>query len=143
MTALPDSIKYVEHKQKICGDLKMMVILLGMQLGYTIYCCFLCYVRQQGQEFRLNSSRVACNTSEKNVVAKPLVDLKDALAQAFKYLRGKFPRLSAAKIKESIFVGLQIRQLMKDPTFDLVLEERERKGSLRCSQRSFSWVFRE
>jgi hypothetical protein len=38
MTVLLDSIKYAEHKWKICGDLKVIAILLGMQLGYTKYC---------------------------------------------------------------------------------------------------------
>ena len=44
--------------------------------------------------------------------------------QAFKYLREKLSRLSGAKIKEGIFVGPQIRQLVKDPVFNLVLEGR-------------------
>lgn len=34
--------------------------------------------------------------------------------QAFKYLREKNSRLSDAKIKEGIFVGPQIRLLVKD-----------------------------
>ena len=40
--ALLDSIKYAEHKWKICGDLKVIAILLGMKLAYTKYSCFLC-----------------------------------------------------------------------------------------------------
>ena len=31
-----------EFKWKLCGDLKVVALLLGMQLGYTKYCCFLC-----------------------------------------------------------------------------------------------------
>jgi len=31
-------IKYGEFKCKLCGDLKVVVLLLGMQLGYTKYC---------------------------------------------------------------------------------------------------------
>jgi len=34
-------IKYDEFKWKLCGDLKVVALLLGMQLGYTKYCCFL------------------------------------------------------------------------------------------------------
>ena len=41
MKVLLNLINYNEHKWKICGDLKVIAILLGMQLGYTIYCCFL------------------------------------------------------------------------------------------------------
>jgi hypothetical protein len=36
---------------------------------------------------------------------------------AFTYLREKFPRLSEAKLKESIFIGPQIRDLIKDEYF--------------------------
>ena len=90
------------------------------------------------------------NYSEtKNVVAEPLVDTKDVLipplhiklglmknfvkgmnreGQAFKYLREKFSRLSDAKVKEGIFVGPQIRQLVKDPAFDLVLKGKEKEA---------------
>ena len=35
--------------------------------------------------------------------------------RAFKYIREKFPKLSDAKVKEGIFVGPQIRELVKDP----------------------------
>ena len=78
--------------------------------------------------------------SEKHVVAKPVVDpplhiklglMKNFVkamnleGQAFKYLRETFPRLSDAKF---IFVGPQIRQLVKDPAFNLVLEWREKEA---------------
>jgi hypothetical protein len=39
----------------------------------------------------------------------------------FLYLQQKFPRLSGAKIKEGIFVGLQIREITTDRTSDSVL----------------------
>ena len=35
------NIKYDEFKWKLCGDLKIVALLLRMQLGYTKYCCFL------------------------------------------------------------------------------------------------------
>ena len=41
---------------------------------------------------------------------------------AFSYLRQKFPNLSEAKIKEGVFVGLQIRKVVKDPNFDKTLD---------------------
>jgi len=34
--------KYHEFEWKLFGDLKVVALLLGMQLGYTKYCCFLC-----------------------------------------------------------------------------------------------------
>jgi len=42
MKLLLGKIKYDEFKWKLCGDLKFVALLLGMQLGYTKYCCFLC-----------------------------------------------------------------------------------------------------
>jgi len=42
MKLLLGKIKYDEFMWKLCGDLKVVALLLGMQLGYTKYCCFLC-----------------------------------------------------------------------------------------------------
>ena len=42
MKLLLGKIKYDEFKWKLCGDVKVVALLLGMQLGYTKYCCFLC-----------------------------------------------------------------------------------------------------
>jgi len=42
MKLLMGKIKYDEFKWKLCGDLKVVALLVGMQLGYTKYCCFLC-----------------------------------------------------------------------------------------------------
>jgi len=35
-----DAIKY--DKWQICGDLKVIALLLGLQQGFTKYCCFIC-----------------------------------------------------------------------------------------------------
>jgi len=35
-------IKYDKFKWKLCGNLKVVALLLGMKLQYTKYCCFLC-----------------------------------------------------------------------------------------------------
>jgi len=42
MKPLVGKIKYDKFKWKLCGDLKIVALLLRMQLGYTKYCCFLC-----------------------------------------------------------------------------------------------------
>jgi len=46
--------------------------------------------------------------------------------RGFEYLRNMFPNVSDAKIKESIFIGPQIRELMQDKQFDEDLIETER-----------------
>jgi hypothetical protein len=45
---------------------------------------------------------------------------------AYNYLRGKFPRLSDAKVKEGIFIGPQIRELFRDHQFDDILHGDEK-----------------
>ena len=45
---------------------------------------------------------------------------------AFAYLREKFPRLSEAKLKEGMFIGPQIRDLIKDEYFDKLLQGDEK-----------------
>jgi hypothetical protein len=42
MKNLLDKINYNKYFWNICGDLKISAILLGMRLGYTKYCCFIC-----------------------------------------------------------------------------------------------------
>ncbi|KDR22943.1 hypothetical protein L798_00777, partial [Zootermopsis nevadensis] len=35
-------VHYLKYEWHICDDLKVIAILLGLQKGYTKYCCFLC-----------------------------------------------------------------------------------------------------
>jgi hypothetical protein len=35
-------IQYEKYSWYVCGDLKVIALLLGLQLGYTKFCCFLC-----------------------------------------------------------------------------------------------------
>jgi hypothetical protein len=42
MKLLLGVINYDEFKWKVCGDLKVVALLLGRKLGYTKYSCFLC-----------------------------------------------------------------------------------------------------
>jgi len=42
MKLLLGKFKYDEFKWKLHGDLKVVVMLLGIKLRYTKYCCFLC-----------------------------------------------------------------------------------------------------
>jgi hypothetical protein len=51
------------------------------------------------------------------------------------YLREAFPRLSEAKLKEGIFIGPQIRDLIKDEYFDRLLQ-----GDEKAAWDSFEFV---
>jgi len=143
MKLLLGKIKYDVFKWKLCGDLKVVALLLGMQLGYTKYCCFLCewYSRDKKNHYvnKLWPKRTSLTPGEKNVFNSPLIlseknflpplhiklDLMkkfvkgmDKTGRGFKYVRNKFPNLSDAKIKEGIFIGPHIRELMQDKQLD-------------------------
>ena len=60
----------------------------------------------------------------------------DKTSRGFEYVRNKFPNLSDAKIKESIFIGPQIKELMQGKQFDEDLNETEKMHG--CHLRGFA-----
>ena len=52
--------------------------------------------------------------------------LKDG--ETFNYLSSKFPCISEAKLKEQVFVGPDIRKLVKDNNFENVMNDVERSA---------------
>ncbi len=56
-------------------------------------------------------------------------------SRGFQYLVAKFPKISAAKLREGIFVGPQIREVLKDGSFDESLTEYELRA-----WHSFKWI---
>ena len=40
---LLQAIKYKANQSKMCGGLKVIRLLMGMHVGFTKHCCFLCY----------------------------------------------------------------------------------------------------
>jgi hypothetical protein len=116
MAKLLVKIKYSDYKWRICGDLKVIAILMGMQTGYTKFCCFLCEwdSRNRDEHYmrKVWPLRDRMQPGHKNVVHEPLVDKDsvivpplhiklglmknfvkalDKTSQAFTYLREKFP----------------------------------------------------
>jgi hypothetical protein len=61
---------------------------------------------------------------------KNFVKGMDKTGRGFEYVRSKFPNVSDAKIKEGIFIGPQIRELVQDKQFDEDLNETERNAWL-------------
>ncbi len=57
---------------------------------------------------------------------KNFIKALDKADQAFKYLTSKFPRFSDAKIKEGVFFGSQIRELITESQFDSALWGKEK-----------------
>jgi len=54
----------------------------------------------------------------------------DKTGRGFEYVGNKFPSVSDAQIKEVVFIGPQIRELIQDKQFDVELNETERKAWL-------------
>ena len=42
MKTLKEAINYDKFKWQICGDLNVITLLIGLQQGFTKYCCFIC-----------------------------------------------------------------------------------------------------
>jgi len=77
MSLLLGKTEYDEFKWKLCGDLKFMALLLGMQLRYKKYCHFLCEwdSRDKKNHYvnKLWPKQRSLMPGEKNVVNPPLV----------------------------------------------------------------------
>ena len=125
-------------------------LLMGMQAGFTKYCCFLCLwdSRAVYQHYKLKDweSRSTFVPGEHSLKENPLVDMNKVFlpplhiklglmknfvkalhknGAAFQHLSTVFPGLSAAKLKDGIFVGPQIREVLKDTDFEELLNLKE------------------
>ena len=154
MAFLLDHIKYLQFNWYICCDLKVIGLLMGLQSGNTKYCCFMCDWDSRARhlhyvEKNLNP-RQNLVPGIKNVSQRPLVEPQKVIlpplhnklgliknfvkgivkhnrdSEGLVYLRSKFPGISDAKIKEGVFIGPEIRDLINDIHFDLTLNTLER-----------------
>ena len=73
-------INYHAHCWLIWSDFKVIPIMLGLQIGYTKYCCFSFYwdsrARNKHYTFKVWSERDSFETGQRNVAEDPLVDTK-------------------------------------------------------------------
>jgi len=127
------AISYDKFKWQICGDLKVIDLLLGLQQGLAKYCCFICEWDSRARSLHFSRKDWPARKSlepgiisvenqllvELSKILLPSMHLKLGLMKnfvkamnqeevAFTYLREKFPRLSEAKLKEDIFIRPQI-----------------------------------
>ncbi|UYV75034.1 hypothetical protein LAZ67_12002195 [Cordylochernes scorpioides] len=153
MKLLSKKIEYERYGWKICSDLKVIALLRGLQLGYTKFCCFLCEwdsrVRERHYIEESWPNHEIFTPGHKNIVNPPLIDSEniylpplhiklrlmknfvkamDRNASGFAYLKQKCTSISDAKIKEGIFVGPQIRELLQDRNFQNSLNEVEEEA---------------
>jgi len=151
MKILMEAINYDKFKWQICGDLKVIALLLGLKQGFTKYCCFICEWDSRDRSLHYSRkdwpARKSLEPGIMNVGNQPLMEprklpsmlLKLGLVKnfvkamnpkeaAFTYLREKSPRLSEAKLKEGILIGAQIRELIQDEYFDKLLQGNEKSA---------------
>lgn len=134
MKLILNKIKYDEHKWDICGDFKVIGLILGLQTGWTKYPCFLCEwvsreFNKQFTDFAWPTRRVYDpNQSKKdarNAISPPLVPREkitmpalhlklgivknfikamDKDGNGFKHLSDIFPKLSEQKINAGMLL---------------------------------------
>lgn len=152
MKEILDLIQYNKFNFNIVADFKVIAILMGLQSGYTKYCCYLCLwdSRAYGQHFQRDSwpARTDYTPGEYNVKDQPLVArdkiilpplhiklglmknfikaLEKTNVEAMEYLDFMFPKLSHMKIHEGIFVGPQIREVLHSEEFLTFLTNAQR-----------------
>ena len=150
MDQLLSDLNYHNHGWLICGDLKVVGLVLGPQGGYNKHPCLLCfwdsrdddqhYIRQEWpprQVLEPGSHNVQSRLLvEPNKILLPPLHIKlglmknfvkamDREGRGFTFLQQKFPRITLGKLKSGIFGGPQIRELMKGSMFDDALSTAE------------------
>jgi len=150
---LLEKIRYDEYQWSVCGDFKMIAILLGMQGGYTKHSCFLCLWDSRADEKHYKvmnwPSRDTMQPGVANVTRQPLVERGKVLlpplhiklglikqfvkalnqeGNTFQQIRHMFPKLSDAKIKAGIFVGPQVREMLKSEELEKVMTNVEKEA---------------
>jgi hypothetical protein len=153
MELLLNCVNYKKYQRQLCGDLKVVAVLVGLQQGYTKLCCFLCEwgSRENTSHCKRRDwpSRQSLEPGTKNFQHLPLVESSNILlpplhiklgpmmnfvkamdqtGPAFRYLAEKLPGISAAKIKEGVFIGPLIRKLFRDEQFDHILSGNEKRA---------------
>ena len=125
-----------------------------MQTGFTKFCCFLClwdsravnehYVKRDWMlrtEYEPGVSSVHhIPLVDPDKIFLPPLHIKLGLMKnfvkalgktesvGFQYLVKNFPKIIAAKLKEGVFVGPQIREVLKDHGFEESLPTKKKRG---------------
>ena len=134
-------IRYDTHQWHVCGDLNVIGLLLGLRMGYTKYMCLLCLWNSRADEEHCSTlewpARTNLTPGSFNVMHVPLVNPKniflpplhiklgliknfvkamDHLSEGFKHICELFRNKTEAKLKQGVFIGPEIRKLLKDKT---------------------------
>ena len=130
----------------------MVAFLMELQRGFTKFPCYLCLwdSTNTSHHYKMRNwpPRSNYDIGAHNAKQTPLVEPKKVLlpplhiklglikhfvkklnpeSDAFKYNQEFFPKLSKAKIKGGVFVGPQLKQLMKSDSFSGKISAIERR----------------
>jgi hypothetical protein len=141
MKLLLEKIQCEKCNWNTVGDLKVTVLLFGLQLGYTKFCCFVCEWESRNRKSYIQKhspERESFIPGQKNVGSAPLINPDKVYLPPLLIQLGttknsvtamerngadlcirklSFPGLSYAKIKKGVFVGPQIRELIQGAKF--------------------------
>jgi len=84
MKILIEAINYNKFKWQICGDLKVIALLLGQQQGFNKYCCFIGEWDSRAWSLHYSRkdwpARKSLEPGTMNVENQPLVELSKILS---------------------------------------------------------------
>ena len=87
MKQLLRCIKYDQHQWQLCGDLKVVALLLGLQGGYTKNYCFLCEWDSRDRESnyvtKVLPQRKSLEPGKKMSNIQPLLTLKKSCSHTY------------------------------------------------------------
>lgn len=151
MKLLLSCIQQNVNRWNASGDMKVIALLVGTQLGCTKFSYPLCEWDSPAKDHYYSAKEWPKHEhlqgGRKNVRNEPLVDLKKIFSpplrfnlgmkknsvktmvhdgKGFQYIPQKYQSISESKIKKGIFLGPQIKDLLKDKQFDAVLKGTEK-----------------
>ena len=154
MELLLEAIKYSEYQWILCGDLKVIGLLWVCNRASQSTDVFsdsgIVELYPSITSRKTGGLEALFFSGEHSLKENPLVDMNKVLlpplhiklglmknfvkalhknGAAFQHLSTVFPGLSAAKLKEGIFVGPQIREVLKDTDFEELLNWEHGKHS--------------
>ena len=135
-----NALQYSYYKWKICGDLKIISILMGTQEDLPNTAAFSVYEIIMLLQCTMSKDIGHKNPGFVNIQSIPLVNPKDVFipplcikleliknfvkalgksnSNGFAFFCNRFSRINKAKMKEGIFVGPKPWKVLKDPNFE-------------------------
>jgi len=104
MKILMEAINDDKFKWQICGDLKIVALLLGIQQGLTKYCCFICEWDSRARSLHYSRedwlARKSLEPGNMNVENQPLVEPNKILLPSMHLRLGLMKNFVKAVIQE-------------------------------------------